>query len=108
MPIRRFAAYLIQNQMLDSYMSLLVNHFNPATIGQLMCRSLVSVSWDGKLYDCDFNQMLDIGMDGPGGDSPTIWDLDSFTRLAGMRIATRGHCFGCTAGTGSSCTGSLQ
>ncbi len=95
-------------QMLDSYMSLLVNHFNPATIGQLMCRSLVSVSWDGKLYDCDFNQMLDIGMDGPGGDSPTIWDLDSFTRLAGMRIATRGHCFGCTAGTGSSCTGSLQ
>ena len=108
MPIRRFAAYLIQNQMLDSYMSLLVNHFNPATIGQLMCRSLVSVSWDGKLYDCDFNQMLDIGMDGPGGDSPTIWGLDSFTRLAGMRIATRGHCFGCTAGTGSSCTGSLQ
>jgi radical SAM/Cys-rich protein len=108
MPIRRFAAYLNQNNMLEPYMSLLVNHFNPATIGQLMCRSLVSVSWDGKLYDCDFNQMLDIGMDGPGGDSPTIWDLDSFSGLTGMRIATGSHCFGCTAGTGSSCTGSLQ
>ncbi len=108
MPIKRFAAYLVQNKVLEPYMSLLVNHFNPATIGQLMCRSLVSVSWDGKLYDCDFNQMLDIEMDDPGGDSPTIWDLDSFSGLAGRRIATSSHCFGCTAGTGSSCTGSLQ
>ncbi len=108
MPIKRFAAYLIQNHMLDPYMSLLVNHFNPATIDQLMCRSLVSVSWDGKLYDCDFNQMLDIEMDGPAGESRTIWDLDSFTGLAGKRITTGSHCFGCTAGAGSSCGGSLQ
>jgi radical SAM/Cys-rich protein len=108
MPIRRFAAYLNQNQMLESYMSLLVNHFNPSTVPHLMCRSLVSVSWDGKLYDCDFNQMLDIEMDDPGGDSSTIWNLDSFTGLAGRRITTGSHCFGCTAGAGSSCTGSLQ
>ena len=108
MPINRFAAYLVENQMLGPYMSLLVNHFNPATVGQLMCRSLVSVGWDGKLYDCDFNQMLNIEMDNPSGDSPTIWDLDSFNGLAGRRIATGSHCFGCTAGAGSSCTGSLQ
>jgi len=108
MPIKRFAAYLIQNHMLDPYMSLLVNHFNPSTVPHLMCRSLVSVGWDGKLYDCDFNQMLDIEMDGPGGDSPTIWNLDSFTGLAGKRIATGSHCFGCTAGAGSSCGGALQ
>lgn len=108
MPIKRFAAYLKQNHLLEPYMSLLVNHFNPATIGQLMCRSLVSVSWDGKLYDCDFNQMLDIEMVDPGGDSSTIWDLDSFSGLVGRRIATSSHCFGCTAGAGSSCTGSLQ
>ncbi len=107
MPIKRFAAYLVQNKMLEPYMSLLVNHFNPATIGQLMCRFLVSVSWDGKLYDCDFNQMLDIEM-GESGKSLTIWELDSLTGLAGSRIATGSHCFGCTAGAGSSCTGSLQ
>jgi radical SAM/Cys-rich protein len=107
MPIKRFAAYLNQNQMLESYMSLLVNHFNPSTVPQLMCRSLVSVSWDGKLYDCDFNQMLDIEMDSPEGESRSIWNLDSLTQLAGKRIATASHCFGCTAGAGSSCTGSL-
>src|SRR5579885_3511292 len=108
MPIKRFAAYLAQNQMLGPYMSLLVNHFNPSTVSQLMCRSLVSVGWDGKLYDCDFNQMLDIEMDGKHGEPLTIWNLDSFSGLAGSRIATGSHCFGCTAGAGSSCGGSLQ
>jgi radical SAM/Cys-rich protein len=108
MPIKRFAAYLVQNEMFEAYMSLLVNHFNPSTVSQLMCRSLVSVGWDGKLYDCDFNQMLDCGMHGPSGKPLTIWDLDSFTGLEGNRIATGGHCFGCTAGTGSSCGGTLQ
>jgi radical SAM/Cys-rich protein len=108
MPIKRFAAYLAQNQMLGPYMSLLVNHFNPSTVSQLMCRSLVSVGWDGKLYDCDFNQMLDIEMEGKRGEPLTIWDLDSFSGLAGSPIATGSHCFGCTAGAGSSCGGSLQ
>ncbi|MGH9711827.1 MAG: arsenosugar biosynthesis radical SAM (seleno)protein ArsS [Candidatus Acidiferrales bacterium] len=108
MPIKRFAAYLDQNQMFEPYMSLLVNHFNPCTVSQLMCRSLVSVGWDGKLYDCDFNQMLDMDMAGTDGQPLTIWDLDSFSVLAGNRIATASHCFGCTAGAGSSCGGSLQ
>jgi radical SAM/Cys-rich protein len=107
MPIKRFAGYLIQSGKYESYMGLLVNHFNPAIVPSLMCRTLVSVGWDGKLYDCDFNQMLDIDM-GEWGKSLTIWNLDSFTGLAGSRIATGSHCFGCTAGAGSSCTGSLQ
>jgi radical SAM/Cys-rich protein len=107
MPIKRFAGYLIQSGKYESYMGLLVNHFNPGTVIKLMCRSSVSVGWDGKLYDCDFNQMLDIGI-GQSGKSLTIWDLDSLTGLAGSRIATGSHCFGCTAGAGSSCGGSLQ
>lgn len=108
MPIKRFAAYLTQNHLLEPYMSLLVNHFNPSTVSQLMCRSLISVGWDGKLYDCDFNQMLDIRTQGSEGELLTIWKLDSLAGLAGNRIATGGHCFGCTAGTGSSCGGTLQ
>jgi radical SAM/Cys-rich protein len=108
MPIKRFAAYLAQSGKYKSYMGLLVNHFNPATVPQLMCRSLVSVGWDGKLYDCDFNQMLDLQMCTPDGKPMTIWDLDSFSGLAGRHIATGSHCFGCTAGAGSSCGGALQ
>jgi radical SAM/Cys-rich protein len=104
MPIKRFSEFLIRNGQLAEYMSLLVNHFNPVTVEHLMCRSLVSVSWDGKLYDCDFNQML--GIEAPG--QRTIWDIESFSELANRKIATGGHCFACTAGAGSSCGGSLQ
>jgi radical SAM/Cys-rich protein len=104
MPIKRFAEFLLHEGKHESYMSLLANHFNPATVDRLMCRSLVSVGWDGKLYDCDFNQMLDL--ETPGG--ATIWEIDSFSGLAHAAIATGGHCFGCTAGAGSSCGGSLQ
>ncbi len=104
MPIKRFAEFLIRNGQLAEYMSLLVNHFNPGTVQHLMCRSLVSVGWDGKLYDCDFNQMLDI--EAPG--HRTIWEIESFSELAHCKIATDNHCFGCTAGAGSSCGGSLQ
>jgi len=107
MPIKRFADYLAQSGKHESYMSLLVNHFNPGTVTKLMCRALVSVGWDGKLYDCDFNQMLDIEMGVQTGQPPTIWDFPSFSGLAGNRIATGSHCFGCTAGAGSSCGGSL-
>ena len=86
------------------YMALLVNHFNPDTVPGLMCRSLINVGWDGALYDCDFNQMLEIGMDRP----LTVWDLETFTELDGQNIATAVHCFGCTAGAGSSCGGALK
>lgn len=103
MPIKRFAEYLSRTGKQREYMSLLVNHFNPVTVENLMCRSLVSVGWDGKLYDCDFNQMLEMEMP----RLSTIWDTDSFSGLAGRRIAPGSHCFGCTAGAGSSCGGSL-
>jgi len=104
MPIRRFAEMLAREGRHDSYMGLLVNHFNHATVDHVMCRDLVSIGWDGKIYDCDFNQMLDL--ETPGGKD--IWEIDSFSELANSRIATGGHCFGCTAGAGSSCGGSLQ
>jgi radical SAM/Cys-rich protein len=108
MPIRRFATQLAQRGETDAYMSLLVNHFNPATVPGLMCRSLISVGWDGQLYDCDFNQMLDIPLGASGSTSArTIWDIDAFDRLTGARIATGQHCHGCTAGAGSSCSGAL-
>jgi radical SAM/Cys-rich protein len=108
MPIRRFAAFLQQSGKESWYMSLLVNHFNPTTVSGLMCRSLLSVGWDGQLYDCDFNQMLDMAIGKKiTGDSQNIWEIDSTSELAGCRILTGGHCFGCTAGAGSSCGGAL-
>jgi radical SAM/Cys-rich protein len=109
MPIMRFAHFLARSGALDAYMGLLVNHFNPDTVSGLMCRSLVSVGWDGGLYDCDFNQMLEIGLgDGAVGRRPTIWDVDSLDALTALPIATASHCFGCTAGAGSSCSGALR
>jgi len=104
MPIKRFADMLVREGKHESYMGLLANHFNPATVEQVMCRDLVSIGWDGKIYDCDFNQMLDL--ETPGGKN--IWEIDSFSELANSGIATDSHCFGCTAGAGSSCGGSLQ
>ena len=104
MPIRRFAHELERDGQLDAYLGLLVNHFNPETLPGLMCRSLVSVGWDGKIYDCDFNQMLELPMPGP---VRTLWDLDDLKELEGQPIATASHCFGCTAGAGSSCGGAI-
>jgi radical SAM/Cys-rich protein len=104
MPIKRFAEFLLREEKHEAYMALLANHFNPATVDALMCRDLVSIGWDGKIYDCDFNQMLDL--EAPSGK--TIWEIESFAELANSPIATRRHCFGCTAGAGSSCGGSLQ
>jgi len=103
MPIRRFAHFLARRGETEKYLSLLVNHFNPATVPQLMCRSLVSVSWEGRVHDCDFNQMLDL--ETPSGKS--VFDVDSLEVFDGMPIATGTHCFGCTAGAGSSCGGTL-
>jgi radical SAM/Cys-rich protein len=104
MPIKRFAEFLFREGKHEAYMALLTNHFNPATVDGLMCRDLVSIGWDGRIYDCDFNQMLDL--ETPSGK--TIWEIKSFAELAKKPIATDGHCFGCTAGAGSSCGGSLQ
>jgi radical SAM/Cys-rich protein len=108
MPIRRFAAMLEREQRHEAYMSLLVNHFNPATVPGLMCRSLVSVAWDGRLFDCDFNLMLDLPLGAASRTGAlTIWDVERLDVLTGQPIATASHCYGCTAGAGSSCSGAL-
>ena len=90
---------------LQSYMALLTEHFNPAAVANVMCRDMVSVSHEGKLYDCDFNQMLDIPAASAAQD---LWDLNSFETMNGSAITTGSHCLGCTAGAGSSCGGALQ
>ncbi|RMH38573.1 MAG: radical SAM/Cys-rich domain protein [Deltaproteobacteria bacterium] len=104
LPIRRFADDLARRGESDRYLQLLIDHFNPDAVPHVMCRTLVSVSYDGQIYDCDFNQMVDL----PAGGRPrTVWDIDALAELAGAPIATADHCFGCTAGAGSSCGGAL-
>ena len=103
MPIKRFLEDLLRNHKLDHYMTVLANAFNPRAAEGIMCRSLVSVGWDGQLYDCDFNQMLDIPL---AGAKSTIWDRESFANLS-TSIEFGDHCYGCTAGAGSSCGGSI-
>lgn len=107
MPISRFLEWLEQSGNLESYMKLLVNSFNPATVEGLMCRNTLSVSWDGRLFDCDFNQMLDLEVQQLDGKHPNIHDFD-LQALAQREIVTARHCFGCTAGAGSSCGGSID
>ena len=104
MPIKRFAHALLRDGQHEAYMSLLVNHFNPETIPALMCRHLVSVAYDGMLYDCDFNQMLELPL---GAGARSIYEIDDLAELEGEPVATAPHCFGCTAGSGSSCGGAL-
>jgi len=85
-------------------MQELVGSFNPGTIGGLMCRNTISVSWDGYLYDCDFNQMLDLKVEPEATRQLDTFDLDS---LNSRSILLNQHCYGCTAGAGSSCGGSI-
>jgi radical SAM/Cys-rich protein len=106
MPIKRFARQLRAWGKETEYMSLLVNHFNPAAVQGLMCRSLISAGFEGTLYDCDFNQMLELPLTS-NGKPVSIWDVDDLGELQGERISTAAHCFGCTAGSGSSCGGVL-
>ncbi len=102
MPISRFAAWLSVRGLYDEYMERLESAFNPSTVEGLMCRNLVSVGYDGRLYDCDFNQMLELPLTEPA----TIQTLDP-DALASRLIRTGNHCFGCTAGAGSSCGGAI-
>ncbi len=102
MPISRFLEYLVESGNLEGYMERLASAFNPAAARGVMCRTTISVGWDGTLYDCDFNQMLDLPV---GYRAPRhVRDFDP-ARLARRRIVTARHCFGCTAGGGSSCGG---
>jgi radical SAM/Cys-rich protein len=102
MPISRYLDYLIKSGNYDSYMEKLVNSYNPAAADNVMCKYTLSVGWDGYLYDCDFNQMLEIRVN--HGAPPHIKDFD-ISRLEGRKIMTGQHCYGCTAGAGSSCGG---
>ncbi|MBI2608698.1 MAG: arsenosugar biosynthesis radical SAM protein ArsS [Deltaproteobacteria bacterium] len=103
MPIKRFYEDLRRKGELETYMKLLESNFNSQAAEMIMCRNLISIGWDGKIYDCDFNQMLDIPL---GGQDKTIWNIESFDDISDS-IAFDNHCYGCTAGAGSSCSGAL-
>lgn len=102
MPISRYLAWLEEGGRTETYLRRLVDAYNPAAARGVMCRTTLSVGWDGRLFDCDFNQMLDLEV-APG--LPRHVDDFDAAALAGRRIVTRRHCFGCTAGAGSSCGG---
>jgi radical SAM/Cys-rich protein len=102
MPISRFLEFLLNTGNYERYMERLVQAFNPAAISGLMCRNTISIGWDGQLYDCDFNQMLDLGTHQAAPKYISEFDSEL---LAHRRIVTGRHCFGCTAGGGSSCGG---
>lgn len=104
MPIGRYLDYLQRTDSYEEYMSALVNAFNPATLANVMCRTTLSVAWNGKLYDCDFNQVLGMTVNSGAPENITVFD---FSKLASRNIVTGNHCYGCTAGAGSSCRGTL-
>ena len=103
LPISRFLDYLIASENYEEYMHALVDAFNPSAVGKVMCTNTISVSWEGFLFDCDFNQMLDLKVDS------TIAHISEFnsTALDDRKIRLSQHCYGCTAGAGSSCQGSI-
>ena len=105
MPINRFLDDLRAQGQYEQYLDLLIKSFNPDSLDQVMCRSLISVGWDGRLYDCDFNQMLDLPVE--RGLPQTIAEFNAGP-LATRPIVIGQHCYGCTAGAGSSCNGSLS
>ncbi len=122
MPISRFLSYLLESGNYEEYMQLLINSFNPSAVAGVMCRNTISVSWDGFLYDCDFNQMLDLKIKMPtlatteGGEDHDLLEsrkrfghLDNFDLeyLEQRNIIVNQHCYGCTAGAGSSCGGEI-
>ena len=106
LPIARFAVDLREHGQWDYYMELLANSFNPATVNDLMCRSTINIGYEGEVFDCDFNQML--RMQQRDEDKLLyLWDVTPAS-MAEQAILTANHCLGCTAGHGSSCTGSLE
>jgi len=104
LPISRFLEYLIASENYEDYMEKLIDAFNPAAIDGLMCRNTISVDWQGYLYDCDFNQMLEMKVEANAGQHLDDFDMD---RLAEREIKMNQHCYGCTAGAGSSCQGTV-
>ena len=108
MPIARYGASLLASGRFEPYMHLLKSSFNPDTLESLMCRTTVSVDWRGYLYDCDFHQALDLPMKRSGVPRLHVSDLIADADLSGAEIYVAEHCYGCTAGQGSSCGGALR
>ncbi len=107
MPIKRFGSWLISKDKFKSYMQLLKDNYSRDNLNAVMCRSLISVDWQGYVYDCDFNQMLALPLMLEGKARPHLKDLMQ-RDLQGLPIAVLDHCYGCTAGQGSSCGGALE
>ena len=105
MPIQRFGSMLVSKGQFSDYISLLKESYSDANLGNVMCRNLVSVDWQGYLYDCDFNQQLGLAL--PGNGRPHLRDL-LHSDLRGNAVRVADHCYGCTAGQGSSCAGALH
>jgi len=101
-PISRFLDYLIRSGNYEGYMEKLIDSYNPSAAANVMCRTTISVGWDGYLYDCDFNQMLELKVETPKSQHISDWDQGALTNRS---IVVNQHCFGCTAGAGSSCGG---
>jgi radical SAM/Cys-rich protein len=108
MPIRRFGSWLQSTRQFDSYLAMLKEAHQDANLDAVMCRDLISIDWQGFVYDCDFNQMLDLPLSVDQGERLHIRELASPDALAGRDIAVGDHCYGCTAGQGSSCGGALS
>jgi radical SAM/Cys-rich protein len=104
MPIGRYLDYLWKTDNYDDYMAALVKAFNPAAVRNVMCRTMLSVAWDGRLFDCDFNQILGLPVCNSTSRHVSSFDADELTH---RQIATGNHCYGCTAGAGSSCQGEV-
>ena len=105
LPVARFLEFLLEENNMVDYMETLIRSFNPKTLDNLMCRSMISVDWQGNIYDCDFNQMLELPLTIHDGMSVFNYNRD---RLMQRDISIGQHCYGCTAGSGSSCGGMLQ
>ncbi|MDZ4184236.1 MAG: arsenosugar biosynthesis radical SAM (seleno)protein ArsS [Desulfuromonadales bacterium] len=105
-PIGRFREHLEATGTYREYLQLLASRFNPAAAGNIMCRTLISVDWQGKLYNCDFNQALGMAITAADGSEIYLSSLDA-SGINGQKISLSEHCYCCTAGEGSSCTGSL-
>jgi hypothetical protein len=101
LPISRFLNFLVASDNYEAYMEKLVSSFNPIAAANAMCKSTLSIGWDGYVYDCDFNQMLELKI---SSDKQHITEFNTI-QLSGRSIRVNQHCYGCTAGAGSSCGG---
>jgi len=107
MPIQRFGSVLVSQGRFDAYLKLLKDSYRADNLDNLMCLNAISIDWQGYVYDCDFNQMLSMPLGAAANSRPHIGDLTA-AALTGAPIATAAHCYGCTAGQGSSCGGALK